>query len=146
LTERFGEEASHLAAVYGPAFSEEYRAATLPEVAVEDLAELETLRRRGGRVAIALREPRGRGRADAFRGITALKLYLIGERLVLSDFMPILDNAGLRVVEVTPFAVAATRLPEMMIYSFAVQSVDGGPIAGRPCPAPGRGPPGDPPG
>src|SRR5690606_33073404 len=64
-------------------------------------------------------------RIDA--GLTAsdLDLYLVGERLVLSDFMPTLDNAGLRVVEVTPFMVSAEGLPECMIYSFAVQSPRG---------------------
>ena len=77
----------------------------LPEVAVLDVLQLERMRAAGESVSVTLHEPRGRGRADAFRGITALKLYLRGERLVLSDFMPILDNAGLRVVEVTPFAL-----------------------------------------
>src|SRR5690606_34556415 len=87
----------------------------------QDVEELERLRREGGTVAITLREPRGRGRAEAFRGVIVLKLYLIGERLVLSDFMPILDNAGLRVIELTPFSIAGDGLPAMMIHSFAVQ-------------------------
>jgi glutamate dehydrogenase len=126
LATRLGEStAGRLVGLYSTAFSEEYRAATLPEAAVQDVEEFERLRASGGTVAISLSEPRGRGRAEAFRRITALKLYLLGERMILSDFMPILDNAGLRVIEVTPFVVSAQRLPEMMIYSFAVQSVDG---------------------
>jgi glutamate dehydrogenase len=130
LVRRYGEaEAARLAALYGPAFLEEYRAATLPEVAVQDLEEFERLRSEGERVAITLREPRGRGRAEAFRGVTLLKLYLVEERLILSDFMPILDHTGLRVLEVTPFAVSGPGLPEMMIYSFAVQGPDGSVLA-----------------
>jgi NAD-specific glutamate dehydrogenase len=34
---------------------------------------------------------------------TRLKVYLRGQRLVLSDFMPILENAGLRVIAMSPF-------------------------------------------
>ncbi len=121
-------EAQRLHSLYASAFSEEYRAATLPEVAVQDVAELEAMRAEGRTVGIALREPRGRGRAQAFQGLKALKLYLCNERLVLSDFLPILDNAGLRVIEVTPFAIAGPDLPEQMIYTFAVQNAAGGEI------------------
>jgi len=60
--------------------------------------------------------------------VTILKLYLVGERLILSEFMPILENAGLRVIEVAPFAVSGSGLPEMMIYSFAVQDPEDLPI------------------
>ncbi|HET7321545.1 MAG TPA: hypothetical protein VFI96_03550, partial [Longimicrobiaceae bacterium] len=126
LTAAVGEaEAQRLSELYGPAFSDEYRAANLPEVALQDVLELERMRREEHSVAVTLREPRGRGRAEAFRGVTVLKLYLYGERLVLSDFMPILDNAGLRVVEVTPFVVAGDGLSEIMIYAFAVQDPEG---------------------
>jgi glutamate dehydrogenase len=129
LSRVFGAaEGARLSRLYPPALSEEYRAATLPEVAVQDVVEFEALAQDGRSVAIALREPRGRGRAEAFRGVTLLKLYLRGERLVLSDFMPILDNAGLRVVEVTPFSISGPDLPEMMIYAFAVQDPEDGPL------------------
>ncbi|MQA89101.1 MAG: NAD-glutamate dehydrogenase [Gemmatimonas sp.] len=121
-------EAHRLAALYGPAFPEEYRASTLPEVAVRDVEELERLRSGGGSVAIALREPRGRGRADAFRSVSDLKLFLVDELLVLSDFMPILDYAGLRVIEVAPHAISGPGLPDLMIYSFAVQDPEGNPV------------------
>jgi glutamate dehydrogenase len=121
-------EAQRLHGLYATAFSEEYRAATLPEVAVQDVEELEEMRAEGRSVGIALREPRGRGRAEAFHGLKALKLYLCNERLILSDFLPILDNAGLRVIEVTPFAISGAGLPEQMIYTFAVQNAAGGEI------------------
>ncbi len=118
-------EAERLLRLFAPALNEEYRASTLPEVAVQDIEEFERMRREGHRVAVALREPRGRGRTEAFRGVTVLKLYLWGERLVLSDFMPILDNAGLRVMEVAPFSLHGPEVKEMMIYSFAVQAPEG---------------------
>jgi glutamate dehydrogenase len=122
------EEATRLAAAYADGFNEEYRAATPVETAVLDVLELERLRAHRRVVGITLSEPKGRAREEGPEGVTLLKLYLVGERLVLSDFMPILDNAGLRVVEVTPFSVTATELPEVMIYAFAVQGPDGSAI------------------
>jgi glutamate dehydrogenase len=118
-------EAQQLVSLYSPAFSGEYRAATLPEVAVQDIAEIERMRRDDTRVALDLRLPRGRGRSADFQGVRVLKLFLREERLVLSEFMPILENLGLRVVEVTPFSVHAPGLPAFMVYAFAVQGPQG---------------------
>jgi glutamate dehydrogenase len=128
-------EAQHLMALYGPGLSEEYRAATLPEVAVHDIAVMERMRRENLEVALDVRSPRGRGRPEVFRGTTVLKLFLRGERLILSEFMPILENLGLRVIEVTPFHVHAEGTPHFMIYSFAVQGPEGGPISAQRAPA-----------
>jgi len=122
-------EAQHLAALYAPGFSDEYRAATLPEVAVFDIQEMERMRREDRAVALDVRSPRGRGRAEDFRSVTMLKLFLRDERLILSEFMPILENLGLRVIEVTPFHVHGAGLPHFMVYSFAVQGPDGGPVS-----------------
>lgn len=121
-------DAHRLADLYAPAFSEEYRAATSPEAAVRDVAELERLRRSGRTVGITLREPGAGERITPEGTDTLLNLYLFGERLVLSDFMPTLDNAGLRVVEVTPYTVDPAGLPPAMIYSFTVQQRDGAAI------------------
>src|SRR5690606_34544463 len=118
------EEGERLSRVYAPAFADEYRAATLPELAVQDVLELERLRAEGRTVGLSLREPAGRER-EGPAGVSLLNLYLVGERLVLSDFMPTLDHAGLRVVEVTPYAVAPEGVPPAMIYSFAVQAASG---------------------
>jgi glutamate dehydrogenase len=118
-------EAQQLVARYAPALSEEYRAATLPHVAVHDIEQLERLRRGGPGVAIDLRSPRGRGRPEDFAGVTVLKLFLRDERLVLSEFMPILESLGLRVIEVTPFGISGPELPSFMIYSFAVTGPGG---------------------
>ncbi|MBW3628990.1 MAG: NAD-glutamate dehydrogenase [Gemmatimonadetes bacterium] len=116
-------EAHRLLPIYAPAFNEEYRAANAPDEAVHDVLELERLKADGGAVSIALFE--ARGREEAIHGAMELKLYLSGERLVLSDFMPVLDNSGLRVVEVAPFTVSGPQLPDVMIYSFAVQNPEG---------------------
>ncbi|MBA4158004.1 MAG: NAD-glutamate dehydrogenase [Gemmatimonadetes bacterium] len=121
-------DAQRLVGVYAPGFGGDYRAATLPEVALHDIEQMERMRRDGTRVSLDLREPRGRGRAEDFRGTKTLKLFLREQRLILSEFMPILENLGLRVIEVTPFQVRGEGLPEFMVYSFAVQGPDGGPL------------------
>jgi glutamate dehydrogenase len=59
-------------------------------------------------------------------GATELKVFLKGEeRLILSDFMPILEDAGLRVVAVSPFELRRKESREATIYEFAVQDSDG---------------------
>jgi glutamate dehydrogenase len=121
-------EAHQLARLYGSALREEYRAANLPAVAVHDIEQLEKLRHGEEELAIDFRAPRGRGRAEIFQKVTILKLYLRDRLLVLSDFMPILENCGVRVLEVVPFAVQGEGLPPFMIYSFAVQGPDGEPL------------------
>ncbi len=129
LVEAHGpEEGSRLWDRYAPAFGEDYRAAFLPAAAGADVAQLEGMRERELDVDIAFREPRGRGRAGDFRAVTILKLYLRDHRMVLSEFMPILENAGLRVIELAPFLIDGPGLAPVMVYSFAVQAPDGAPL------------------
>jgi glutamate dehydrogenase len=120
------EEARRLARVYGAAFPEEYRAASSPAAARHDVLHLEALQRRGETVTLQLREPLPGEPAPA--GTSVLKLYLRGERLVLSDFMPILEDAGVRVIEVDTFTVDAPGLPLLMVYAFAVQTREETPV------------------
>ena len=129
LREGLGGEgdAERLTALYAPAFSEEYRAANTPLAAVHDVLQLERMRQEDGAVAVALRNPPD-GAAET-EGITVLKLYLRDRRLVLSDFMPILEDAGVRVIEIDTFAVSGSGLPRYMIYSFRVQDRNGARIA-----------------
>ncbi|HEX8394028.1 MAG TPA: NAD-glutamate dehydrogenase domain-containing protein, partial [Longimicrobium sp.] len=119
-------EAGRLGRAYGAAFSAEYRAANAPSAAMHDVLHVEAMRARGQAVALHLRQPLP-GEA-APQGSSVLKLYLAGERLILSDFMPILEDARIRVVEVDTFAVRGAEVPEVMIYSFAVQTREGTPI------------------
>ena len=57
--------------------------------------------------------------------VTELRVYLRGGALILSDFMPILENAGLRVIAVNPFEVRGEDVAPAIIYSFAVQDQHG---------------------
>ena len=114
-----GGEAERLTVLYAPAFSEEYRAANTPGAAVHDVLELERMRQEDRGVAVSLRNPHD-GAAE-LEGVTVLKLYLRDRRLILSDFMPILEDAGVRVIEIDTFLVSGSGLPRLMIYSFKVQ-------------------------
>ncbi len=126
------EEARRLAARYGEGFSPEYRAATEPLVAVNDILELEAMRADDRVVSISFA---GGSAPDEEGATTELKLYLIGEKLILSDFMPILENAGLRVIAVVPYEIKGRGTPDAIIYSFSVQD-----SAARPLEAEDQGP------
>ena len=96
---RSADDARRLAGLYVKAFSAEYQASTDPDVAVTDILELESMRVDDRAVSISFSQEQGidvyGGEAGGVGPTTQLKLYLRGERLILSDFMPILENAGL---------------------------------------------------
>ena len=120
---RPADEARRLSGRYGRAFSPEYKASTDPEVAVQDILELEAMGADDRMVSISLSQDLGV--AEAVGPTTQLKLYLRGERLILSDFMPILENAGLRVIAVTPYQISGPKSLAAVIYCFSVQDSTG---------------------
>jgi glutamate dehydrogenase len=120
-------EATRLTRQYGSCFTPEYRTANVPAAAVHDILHMEALERRAGSFALHLRQPLpGEGVPP---GSSMLKLYLRGERLVLSDFMPLLEDARVRVVEVDTYSVEGAGELGCMIYAFAVQTREGTPIS-----------------
>lgn len=116
------EETHRLASYYGNAFAPEYKAANDPEVAVRDIMELEAMRTEDRRESVLFFDDGGEA------GGCDLKFYIRGQQIILSDFMPVLENCGLRVIAVSPFDVrpqdAATD-EAAVIYSFDVQASDG---------------------
>ena len=122
---RPADEARRLAGRYGEAFSPEYRASTDPQVAAQDILELEGMIADDRMVSISFS---GDHRTEALGPTTQLKLYLRGERLILSDFMPILENVGLRVIAVTPYQISGAKAPAAVIHSFSVQDATGSPL------------------
>ena len=141
---RAADGARRLAGLYREAFSAEYQASTDPDVAVQDILELEAMRTDDRTVSISFSRERGTladevdaggedeeawvATAETVGPTTELKLYLRRERLILSDFMPILENAGLRVIAVTPHEVHAPEAPLAVIYTFSVQDSTGSPL------------------
>ncbi len=125
---RSPDEARRLARRYGEGFSREYQAAVAPERAVIDILELEAMAAEGREVGILFAEPDGSPPVEEDDPVSELNLYLRGQRLVLSDFMPILESLGLRVVAVSPFEVKGAGVGNAAIYSFAVQDARGRPL------------------
>lgn len=125
---RPSDEARRLAQRYGQDFSAEYQAATDPSVAVGDILELETMAAEDRPISIAFSNRGSAVTTPGTEGVTELKVYVRGKRLVLSDFMPILENSGLRVMAVVPFDVAGGGPGHATIYAFAVQGAGGQPL------------------
>jgi glutamate dehydrogenase len=122
LVEEFGAAEGHrLAERWSAASSAEYQAATSPTDAVADLQVITAMEQQGRLIDLRLANDAENGRIDA-EPVTRLRVYLRDERLVLSDFMPILEDAGLRVISMSPFETKGLTgdLP-VMIYVFAVQ-------------------------
>jgi len=122
------EEARRLALKYGEAFSGEYQAASEPAVAVTDILDIEDMIAHDREVAITFRNPSEASGVAEGEAVTELKLHLRGARLVLSEFMPILENCGLRVIAVTPFEIWGENEPTSFLYSFIVQRPDRSPV------------------
>jgi len=115
------EVASELARRYANGFDPEYRAATSPETAVTDILELEAMLADGRDTSVSLVNRPARVPIAGVTGATELKVTLRGERLVLSEFMPILEDLGLTVIAMNPFELRSGQDAVAMIYVFAVQ-------------------------
>lgn len=123
LQGRFGAvEGERLADRYLPAFSAEYRAFMPAAAAVEDIAMLERMDAARDDLALELR-PSWRG-DDA----TVLQMAVRGRRVALADVVPVLENAGLRIVEVNPSPVAGGEIPPIHLLTFFVQDAVGQPV------------------
>jgi glutamate dehydrogenase len=107
--------AQQLAAKYLPAFSDEYRAATDIPLAVRDIRCLEALAATRAPQVDVTNETSG----DAAR-FTAVKLYLLDAELVLSDFLPMLENLGLKVFEEdhldVPLDIGTVRIHTFLVH------------------------------
>ena len=122
------EVASDLARRYAKGFDPEYRAATSPGTAVGDILELEAMVAEGRHTSVSLANRPADLPIAGVTGATELKVSLRGERLVLSDFMPILEDLGLTVIAMNPFEVSGDADSAAMIYVFAVQDGDRRPL------------------
>ncbi len=122
IAEHRGRRGRALAERYAALFTPQYKAATEVSAALNDIRHLEALTE-SAPVGIEVANAVG-GDADRF---TALKLYLRGEGIVLSDFLPLLENLGLRV-----FAEDSITLGEgegrFVLIRFLVQDLRGQPL------------------
>jgi len=125
---RGADEARDLAREYASLMSREYQAAMDPQVAVVDILNLEAMKATDRSISITLSNRGNAVRVAGVEDVTELKVFLRGERLVLSDFMPLLEDAGLKVLAVKPFVVGGEGAPVATIYVFAVLDSEGRPL------------------
>ena len=116
-----GEERGlQLADKYAGRFPDYYKSSTDIYLSVLDIEQFERLEA-GAPFAVALQNERGPGES-----LTRVGLYKPDGKVRLSDFMPILEDLGLTVVEEVP-----TRLlgeDETYLHDFGVLGADGSPL------------------
>ena len=120
-------EARRLAHRYATGFGADYRAIADPGAAARDILQLEAMVADGRDLSIALSNPKQSAVAPGDR-VTELRLYRLGPRLVLSHFMPTLENAGLRVIAEKPAQLRGSGVPEGAVHTFAVQTAGKSPL------------------
>jgi len=108
-----------LASRYAALFPSEYKAATDVADAVDDIRHLEALPAPAG-LSVELVDAAG----DDAERFNVLKVYKRGEGLVLSDFLPVLEDLGLRVF--AEYAVTVGQGAErIVLHRFRVQDLAG---------------------
>ncbi len=100
LTEKLApDRARALFAKYRDAFNAAYREAIDPVEAVDDIVKIDAIRNEGDIGSRLLQKPEDDD--DTFR----LRIYHAGPLLILSDYLPILEELGLKVLDEQPYPV-----------------------------------------
>ncbi|MCF6506792.1 NAD-glutamate dehydrogenase [Blastococcus sp. MG754426] len=113
LAARFGADAEKVFARIADAFPAAYQEDFSAQRAVEDLVRLDGLA--PGDLALRLSTP-----AAGSAGERRLTVYRVGERLLLSQILPMLQNMGVDVVDERPYEIDRIGAPPTWIYDFGV--------------------------
>ncbi|MCZ2858904.1 NAD-glutamate dehydrogenase [Blastococcus sp. VKM Ac-2987] len=113
LEARFGADAEKVFSRVADAFPAAYQEDFPADRAVEDLVRLEGLA--PDDVALRLWTPAG-----AAPGERRLSVYRVGERLLLSQILPMLQNMGVDVVDERPYEIDRIGAPPTWIYDFGI--------------------------
>jgi len=112
------QRARELADRYGEALSGAYKSSTDVAIAARDIGALEAL--------AATRLPQVEILNDeADRRFSTIRFYLLDEDLVLSDFLPVLENLGLRVFAQDAMTVPLAGIGTARVHAFQVQDALG---------------------
>jgi glutamate dehydrogenase len=116
------ERAAELFERWAARFPDPYRASTPVDLAVFDIEHLERLGPgdEGFGVGVVNREAEG-------ETLTRIRLYRVGERIQLSQVVPILEALGLRVVEEVPTHLHGDG-DDRFLHDFGVLGPDGRPL------------------
>ena len=117
LTARYDEaEALRLLGRYGSALPAAYAEDTPADLAVDDIAVLETLSRAPDELYLRLYRPAGAGAARV-----NLKLYRQRDPRAISDVLPTLENLGLRLISERPYEVRLAGPGAVWIQDFELE-------------------------
>ncbi|SFK43667.1 NAD-glutamate dehydrogenase [Geodermatophilus ruber] len=118
LTARYGADAERRLARVADAFPVGYQEDFPAATAVADLERLDALSE--GEIALVLRRPAG-----ALTTEPRLAVYRVGERLLLSDVLPMLQHMGVDVVDERPYEIDRIGAPLAWIYDFGLTAPAG---------------------
>ncbi|WP_369140097.1 NAD-glutamate dehydrogenase [Modestobacter versicolor] len=118
LAYRHGDDAARMLARVADAFPAAYQEDFPAAVAVEDLARLDRLT--AGGTDLRLWAP-----ASGPEGERRLTVYRVGERLLLSDVLPVLQHMGVDVLDERPYEVDRIGAPMAWVYDFGLASPTG---------------------
>ncbi|MGE5460302.1 MAG: NAD-glutamate dehydrogenase [Solirubrobacterales bacterium] len=124
LVELVGERRGlALASRWAPRFPEAYKGATSVDVAAADVLRFDELERGEEPFVIGLAN-------EALEGgtLTRVRLYKMGGKIRLSDFVPTLESLGLRVVEEVPTDLIGEVADERFLQDFGVLAADERPL------------------
>src|SRR4051812_6495770 len=113
LHARYGADGERMLARVADAFPAGYQQDFSAEQAVDDLARLDGMTE--GQLSMRLWTPRG-----AAAGERRLSIYRVGQRLLLSEVLPVLQNMGVDVVDERPYEIDRIGAPPTWIYDFGV--------------------------
>ncbi len=100
-----------------------YKASTDVEIASLDLVRFDELEQGEEAFLIGLANQTGEGQA-----LTHVRLYKVGGKVELSDFVPTLESLGLRVIDEWPTTLLGEEGDERFLHDFGVLGADHRPI------------------
>ncbi|MGY1681583.1 NAD-glutamate dehydrogenase [Geodermatophilus sp. SYSU D01176] len=118
LKARYGADAERRFARVADAFPVVYQEDFPATTAVEDLERLDGLAE--GELGLVLRRPSGASSSEP-----RLAVYRVGERLLLSDVLPVLQHLGVDVIDERPYEIDRIGAPLAWIYDFGLTAPAG---------------------
>lgn len=123
LEEVHGEdEGGELFDRWAPRFPDYYKSSTAIELAVLDIGRFEELERGDEAFVVGIDNQTEDGET-----LTRVRLYKVGGKIQLSDFVPLLEALGLRVIEEWPTHLVGER-DERFLHDFGVLQADERPV------------------
>jgi glutamate dehydrogenase len=124
LVREFGQQrGGELFDAWAWRFPDAYRSSTPLAMTLRDVESLDRLERGDEAFVVGISNVASGGET-----LTRVRLYKVGGKIQLSDFVPILETLGLRVVEEVPTQLLGEQTDERFIHDFGVVDAAGHPL------------------